>query len=327
MKTSIPAVDCYSKLGAVFSILQPHTRARPWLYYNFTHLVYFYEELTRHSWVDLCSEVFPIFAHEWEACPFLEFNTYLYSEELRSNIVSLILSAIDLDQFIYLTVNRKFISELKEKDDFIHDMLIVGYDRTDNKFLCRDFFYSKYSELWIPFEKIKEAFRNNPVPGQNDPLGKVYTLRYKENETFPIARTMSITKELAIRNIKQIVEGRFDVGSSLLNANGTECFYDLNVYGKLAEHIKTGMTDLNDIRPFYAIKSHIKLLTDQSEFWEIGSERKRESLRKSAEAMCYQSLKTSLQLCQKKGGTVGNEKLESLLKEVRQAEYNFILSI
>lgn len=327
METSAPAADCYSKLGAVFSILQPHARARPWLYYNFTHLVYFYEEFTRHSWVDLCSEVFPVFAHEWEACPFLEFNTYLYSEELRAGIVRMVLSEIDCGRFIYLTLNRKFIDELKEKEDFIHDVLIIGYDRADKKFLCRDFFHSKYSELWIPFDELQAAFRNNLVPGQSDPLGKIYALRYRETDTFPTARTMSITKELAVRNMKRIAEGDFDAGSSLLYANGTESFYDLNVYGKLADHLRGGVLNLSDIRPFYAVKNHIKIVAEQSEFWGVGEEEKRAAMRRKAEAMCYQSLKIRLRQREKKGGRAGYEKLESLLNEVRQAEDQFIRSI
>ena len=68
-------------------------------------------------------------------------------------------------------------------------------------------------------------------------------------------------------------------------------------------------------------------MSDQSAFWEIGDEEKREIMKRNAEAMCYQSLKMSLRLRKEKGGTAGDEKLVSLLNEVRQSEYKFIRSI
>lgn len=325
--TESPIVECYSKLGAIFSILQPYEENLSWLFYNFTHLVYFFDEILGLSWIDLCNAVFPIHAHEWETCPYLENCIYLYNDSLYKNIVNIILSSIDEKQFVYITLNRKYLKCLNEFTDFIHDTLIIGYDLGKKMFLCKDFYYGKYSELWFPFDEVSEAFENIKINSQVDPLGKVYTLKYQKPVLFPYTGTVNINRELAINNIKSLTKVIPIPGSEVLIANGTDCSSDLLVYDKLAYNILYSRCDLTDIRPFYAIRCHVRLLNIQSVYWNFGNKEKLERMISSVQGLCYQSLKIYMCTNRKKNKEVDRINFVKHLNAIKKLEQDFIDSI
>lgn len=325
LKVSNPIANCYSKLGAVFSILQPYEETLPWLYYNYTHFLLFYNRSKERSWVDLCNAAFPIQVHEWMACPYLKCNIYSYNDFKKENILELFKDFIDNERFIYLSVNRKYLKKLDEADDFIHDTLIIGYDSGEKQFLCQDFYKGKYSESWFPFNEVIDAFKNGIIPDA-DPLGEVFTLKFQKPIRFPYTETVKIKLKDVKNNIRYICENVEIPGSEVLETNGTECVPDLLVYDKLADNLISGVGNLNDIRPFYAIRTHIRLLEAQTTYWNLGNYEKMRTLVHSTEMMCYQCLSLYLRMVRenKKIGIIG---IANQLQKIKELEQDFINTI
>lgn len=326
LKVGNPIANCYSKLGAVFSILQPHEETLPWLYYNYTHFLFFYNESTGLSWVDLCNAAFPIQIHEWIACPFLKCNTYSYDDFAKENILELFTDFIDDGRFIYLSLNRKYLKKLNEIEDFIHDTLIKGYDLEERQFLCQDFYNGKYSEKWFPVHEVIEAFKNNSTKPDEDSLGEVFTLKYHDPIRFPYNETVKIKEEVVKNNIKRICDNVEIPGSEVLITNGTECVPDLLVYDKLADNLISGACSLKDIRPFYAIRTHVRLLEAQTTYWKLGDHKKIEMLIHNTELMCYQCLSLYLRAIreERKINVIG---IANHLHQIKELERNFINTI
>lgn len=94
-------------------------------------------------------------------CPFIKLN--IAEREGIEDIIGFAVDTIDNDRYIYVSVDRYYISVCDEylKYHMNHDMLISGYDTEKKVLYVSDFFVNgRYEQKELPFSEFIEAYNN-----------------------------------------------------------------------------------------------------------------------------------------------------------------------
>ena len=326
---SKPIIDCYSKLGMIFSILGLYSETRTWLLYNYLQLVYYYDIKSNISWIDLCNYISPIYAHEWESCPFIITYGISYEKFIEYDIKKMIIDSINNEEYIYINLNTKYIKDYNQKEDFFHDALISGYDLDNDSILCSDYFGIKYQKKWIDFQDIKNGIIFNEDAKYINVLEKIIFLKYRKPIVFPYYYIGRVDNVALKNNLKRLLYPDNNYKDFFNIRSGSECYMGLSVYDNFIRKIKEGVVDITDNRPFCAIRDHIIILAHITELLNQYDAIVLDELKKLAEKMCNMSLKTIILLENHKKieKQVNIEKLSIIIETIKIKEENYIKEI
>ncbi len=94
-----------------------------------------------------------------------------------------IIEMINLDRYIFLNVNTRYINCYNDNIDGIHDIFIYGFDNERKVLYARDFFVrGKYKSEEIPYVEFRNAFDNMECLLEDDYLGAVSLWKYEKKD-------------------------------------------------------------------------------------------------------------------------------------------------
>lgn len=152
-----PDINVYPIFANPLAIMQMHQETKEWILCNF---------------IQLCSnsEALNFYDFNYKFCPYLKIQRISKEYLLRMNIdvVKFIINSVAEGYYIYLLVRKKDIKAYKyeseasrEQDRFAHDLLIYGYDITQELFYIADnFMDGKYSFQKCTFKELETAIKN-----------------------------------------------------------------------------------------------------------------------------------------------------------------------
>lgn len=123
-----------------------------------------------------------------EFCPFLNvqvLNKSLVEKFINQNILSFVKQIIDINHYLVLFVNHKYIKFSKSylKYDHVHELFIYGYDYVNEKLKVADNFNGKYEFIEMTYEEFNEAYYKTPQRTDTD-IDKIYVLETKSNVNY-----------------------------------------------------------------------------------------------------------------------------------------------
>lgn len=171
-------IKAYPPLTMLLSILQHDPRAMAWVYENYFVLnVYTGEE---YKGIETDHNLQKLNIREWTACPFLRKYLYPYHwvNPFFSSLSSLILTALQDNQYVYVRINIKYIPAYHCDSDFDHQVFVYGYDKNASIFYCADFIDSQYTKYETSFQSIDTAFENTVLT--EDDIGGICGLQVQD---------------------------------------------------------------------------------------------------------------------------------------------------
>jgi hypothetical protein len=220
-------------------------------------------------------------------CPLIDvqiINKEMLHVMNKSDILSFITDAIDMEFYVHMKVNHKYlsISNSYQKWDMGHDLLIFGFNKENRTLDVADNFYGKFEYKKCSFEEFLEAYIH--VAKSN--LGNYEkVLLIKANKTakcdFDLLRVVdSLNDFLASRDT------RIRDHQSLTWAG--DLTLGINTYDKMIEYLNLlleGKTAC-DHKPFHVLWEHKKCMVQRIEFMinnQLISEKKFHALYKEIE--------------------------------------------
>lgn len=132
LPVSTPLLNCYTKYGTLFSILDLSND--PWAFNNFIQLVYVKE------W-----DMFTYEAQSYilEYCPYLiceKFSDALLNPVYQNDLSAFIMNAINQGKYLFLWVDRYHlpVSASYQKHHVPHELFIYGYDQDSQEIYIAD---------------------------------------------------------------------------------------------------------------------------------------------------------------------------------------------
>jgi hypothetical protein len=255
-----PVITSYPTHANILSCVQQYEDSMQW-FYNYYIQLFAGGELTRGFYVDFCAPV------PWRSCP------WIYSQRIAKEMVEkkwdtiteFIIDCIDSNYYVFLYLDQFYISEALpyQKQKYVHDTFIFGYDKQNKLFSVADFYkYSKYYYTNIAFSQIEDAYKNLDLSGIVDNMQGIILIkpvRY-ENYAFNVHIVTGLINDyLQSKNTFGNYTGgyRKDIGQK-----NDFWLYGMDVYKLLQEHLQLFLDRKAplDIRPFHVLLDHKTLM-------------------------------------------------------------------
>lgn len=309
---SSPFCDCYSKLGALSSILANSKLSYDWFLINYMQLLFTGIDEDGWVWLELCGDFFPNTGYEWEYCPYINSVGIENQEISNGNIREFLISNLCDNKYIYCNIDRFYIKEYRySQEHLLHDLLILGFDYQKKSYLCADYFDVKYEIKGIPFEEIENAFRGKFCFKENDRIPQTFLWEYVcEKHGDEEKHTDHLKKSLiTLRESKEFVFGD--------KANIERSFKGFGhyAYDLIIEKILSDIFPSWDVRPFYAIRDHLKIMIELAARYDIHYD--------VSELVRFSNLICVLGLKRVKTKKVEN-RLCSLINDIKEEECRYI---
>jgi hypothetical protein len=125
----------------------------------------------------------------WFDCPFLHINLmerdFFKSITNNNSLIDLIINFINSGYYVYLFINKKYISEYKTNSDVDHNMIVWGYSQEESLFYIADFFDEKYKLTSCTFQEIIEAFFGyDAIPGITQYGQQIACIKFNADSEF-----------------------------------------------------------------------------------------------------------------------------------------------
>lgn len=156
-----PIVSTYPLDASYVAIAMGHPESLPWVYSNYIQL--------------MCKQKEPkVFFFEFFASTLNRDTSFIRFQRVGKELVNVgwkdvvefIKDCINMNSYIYTTVNKMFlkVSDQYEKRDFVHDLLIYGYDDVKEELhIAGNFKSGKYSFERCSYSEFRSAYNNvNP---------------------------------------------------------------------------------------------------------------------------------------------------------------------
>lgn len=148
-----PIIATYTSYGAIFSMIGDS--CKEWLYNNFIQIRF------ASGWGIL---TFDKHQYLMSNCPGLNFYAMpreVLEERYDNSLFSFIKSAIDLNFYVFLFVDRYYIpiNDNYKKEHASHELFITGYDLDDNTVIVSDnIMDGKFNTMKCKIEELEEAY-------------------------------------------------------------------------------------------------------------------------------------------------------------------------
>ncbi|MFX3650433.1 MAG: hypothetical protein ACE3K2_13485 [Paenibacillus sp.] len=173
-------INTFNVYGSISSILSNNKKCLPWFYNNFIQIRYVYD------W-----DTFFFDNHHllMDNCPWLNHHVVprFVIESKWDSIVDFIVDSLKLGHYVYLYVDRYFISASTAylKWSHLHEIFIYGFDWESKKFLIADNLSDgKYVQTECTFEEVAQGY--NAMKGNNHFFLNIHLLSKKEEEEYTL---------------------------------------------------------------------------------------------------------------------------------------------
>ncbi len=254
-----PLVKVYPHYGHIMSIFNEYEL--PILLNDMLTIIYDSEK--ERADFDIGFEIVPYIAN-YPLC----FNYAIPRNLISSNWKSLsnfLIDSINDGCYITFLANTYYISAYTEtyrRLNFLHDIMIYGYDEKNKIFYGTDAFEKgKYERREIPFEEIERSFS---CGNEEDWFEGIRLIKRKENQFMGIWYEIEYIKE----QCNQFLKGEYIKSPIYLerkrDIKDKKYSYGINVYDAIHNYIKYLKDDYDtksaDIRLFYLLFDHANVL-------------------------------------------------------------------
>ncbi|MCL2424709.1 MAG: BtrH N-terminal domain-containing protein [Oscillospiraceae bacterium] len=243
-----PLISCYTAYGTLFSILPKQLDS--WIYSNFIQLVY------NKLWGTYTFE-----GHRFvlKDCPGIVFHTSPRDKIMNDEktLIDMIKSAIDAGEYVYLFVDKYYISADKlyhGKKHFEHEILVYGYDQdNDLMFVADNFADGKFAFSSCPSGDIDKAFMR--LKTNNEYAKHFGTLIVRPDVNY----------SLDIEKIKHDMNAFLSSQKSYYMRKEQDMIFGVKIFENLKKQIiccaAYGMP--LDVRAFHMIYEHLLLMEER----------------------------------------------------------------
>lgn len=307
------------------SILKPHKETREWFLSNFTNYWACKNPIEHiEYWSDL------LYHSAYRFCPFLfegVITRELVDKSWKDGIIQFVIDAIDTGHYIYMNINATCIPQYKKTyENFMHDIMLYGYDNAKKVILAIDFFDSIYGVAEIPFETFEKAYIIEGL-SKADFIGGLNILKFRES-------SYQFQIEECIKGLEDYLYSRNTQVKSILNElDNDESYYGLECYNSFLyylEEIKKQDAEI-DMRQFHYFYVHKVIMRQrveyliQENYLKKDSNEILENVKKvEKDFLVMRNLILKNTLC--KNASI-YDKLSGMLRELRQKEEKVITSL
>lgn len=262
LPVTYPPITSYPHHANLLSILSYNANNLIW-FYNYYFQLAINKSMDNRLDFNIGYSIIPFLKN----CPLITYNgiSRALIEKKWSKIVEFLIDSIRCGYYIYLIVDKYFISSYEESYMTYHshhDLMIFGYDVKNQTFHIADFFKnSKYYYTTATFSEIEQGYNES---NRSDWIGSVILL--KENKSYQPKFDITILKNY----INDYIESKnSNTRTILINTwlNDNDYAFGLQVYPILEQHLK--MIQKNgffDIRPYHILWDHKKIVLSILEF-------------------------------------------------------------
>lgn len=263
LKWTLPVITSYPDIANLMSILNSYPNTNPWISMNFYQLAF--REKKYGTFLDALRTGNDISVYQ--KCPYLYFNKLCKNtiKELYKSFLDFISETINKEFYVLLDLNIKYIKRWNEKDDLMHETLIYGYNKCNNRVYIADFFGGRYSNTICTIEEIELAFINSLEDNVFfRKQGNNILSRYSPNDIFIVKidsrnENIKIDLELIRMKLADFINGKdsFNVIRESCVHRDLEYNYGYLYYKKFANELVSYNFDL---RKAHVLYDHKKIL-------------------------------------------------------------------
>jgi len=265
LKVQYPIIDTNPGITNLLVIIQNYPESFSWIFNNFVQLNAF--KYLKRNYFDFWNPA------TINNCPFLNQQIFDYAiiNKKWNNFIDFIIESINSKYYILLHLDLYYIKNSKKhynKNHFIHETFIYGYDIKNRIIYIADFIYNdgKYSFITIDFDDIEKSYNYTNLRNYYTVLNKqVYLLSYKKNK-------YNFKKNIFIKYLQDYLnsENSFYILNLLYPRKHikSKIYFGLNFYDFLIEYINELITKKRNfsIKPFHVLWVHKKVMLLRLEF-------------------------------------------------------------
>ncbi len=264
LSTNYPIITTYTHHAHLLTILSNEPKAKSWIFSNYIQI---YMSKYINKWADF---YFPM-SYEvktFELCKWLEVqkNSEEFVDRNYGDIVKYVINLIDSNFYVHMMINYKYVSKSKwskGNKDVGHDILVYGYDDVLKILYCADFLFEpKYAFSDCTFDEFYAAYNNSAVKTQISYLSHnifSYKIKNECDYEYHLNNIVYWFKQYVNSEVPEYWKG-YNYCNKEMNTWGISC-YDI-----LIQNIINTNIDYLDVRTFYLLKDHKKIMIERLKF-------------------------------------------------------------
>jgi hypothetical protein len=264
-----PILASYPFHAHLHTILSSVEESLPWIYSNYIQLVTYDIYNTSRPWFDYYILDMP---NSFNYCPWLKRDSIIYNDSLflfGKNISEFTIELIRSDYYVIIGLDDFYIHSHPSynKKHFLHEYLFSGYDLNNSTFIFSGNLENyKYTSSKMNFSTLEQAFNGNNRGVLDEPAIiriRLIKIDKKDNDfVFQLPIVINLLEDYLLS--KDTSERyKYLETSNLFKGK----YYGLQTYGCLIEYLQSlRKDDYLDIRPFYIIWEHKKLMLKRIQF-------------------------------------------------------------
>lgn len=261
LPVNYPMITTYTQHAHLLSILSYYEYTYPWIYSNYIQL--YINKDYKYNWGDFYFP-FPYELRPSDTCKWI-FTQRIHRDVVDSkwgSVINFIVESINSNNYVHTMINYFYVPLISydNKIHFKHDILIFGYDLNEEVLYVSDFFGAgKYSYEKISFSDFNKAFSTYSLAKNSDYLNEMVYL-YKVNPKCDYKFNINNISN----SIKSYLYGSIPEYWDIYNRdNRDDIVFGIDTYTTLKNYItrKRSSDEIDDIRPFYMLYDHKKIMS------------------------------------------------------------------
>ena len=260
-----PSITTYTHHAHLLSILETNENTKNWIFSHYIQL-FVNKNLKANCWGDFYFQL-PYELRIFECCKWIntqKFNKEFVKENFDS-VIKFVRQQIDHDRYVTCCVDFKEIGTSFIKYNYMHDLMVFGYDDEKGVFYCADFLFdrnTKYGFYECTYEDFELAYSNDYMNSNDDYLNNnIYTLELKANTDYEYSAQNIIYWMNEYRN-SAIPE--YWKGFNFCNSKSIA--WGLDYYDVLAKYINEYKIARSEIRLLVLLQDHAFLMCERIKF-------------------------------------------------------------
>lgn len=180
----------------------------------------------------------------WYSCPFISSSSLkkeLLQEQYKKDFSSFVRYAVDRGYYVYVDINRHFIKNYNCKENFVHNILVYGYDPDKQVINIADYFKNnQFSREICSFKELNDAFKEMKLVKASEFFEEINLFKFKgeNNYNFNIAEVYN--KLLDFFNGTNLIDKYYFSYFAYEYRNTNNLYFGLNYYDALKIILKEG---------------------------------------------------------------------------------------
>lgn len=205
----------------------------------------------------------------------------------KKTFIDFLISNVDMKNCIYIDLSIREIKSYHAERERQHDLLIYGYDMQGQYAICRDYFSTKYGECRVPFNEVESSFMRKIGREERKDYNFLFRFQYPDTPSKPDIKEY-------IRIVKIMQESLHFYSYEPGTNKKIEFVFGLNAYLYLFSDYNKGLLKLDDLRPLYVIKDHLKLMGALSIYFQLPYDELLLKLKEQLEIICNLIIKYNI---------------------------------